>query len=57
MIEAEKKAKRVKPTEWIQVRVTVEEKEFLKTHIGDQTKFVLDCIRKEASARGVKLQR
>lgn len=57
MTDTEKKGKRVKPTEWIQVRVTVEEKEFLKTHIGDQTKFVLECIRKEAIARGVTLQR
>lgn len=56
MVEAEKK-KRIKPTEWVQVRVTIDEKRFLKDHIGDQTAFFLNCIREAAKQRGVALER
>lgn len=52
MTEQVKKERR---TEWMQIRVTPQEKEFLKQAFGDQTAFVRDAIRKAAKDRGVTL--
>jgi uncharacterized protein YqgV (UPF0045/DUF77 family) len=52
MIESAKKERR---TEWMQIRVTPQEKEFLKQTFGDQTAFVRAAIRQAAKERGVAL--
>lgn len=52
MTESAKKERR---TEWMQIRVTPQEKEFLKQTFGDQTAFVRDAIRQAAKERGVTL--
>lgn len=48
--------KKERRTEWMQIRVTPQEKEFLKQAFGDQTAFVRDAIRKAAKEKGVTLQ-
>lgn len=49
----EKEIKRIRRTELIQVRMTEQGKEFIKTHFGDQSEFVRLAIIKAAKEKGV----
>lgn len=49
----EKEKKRIRRTEYIQVRMTEQGKEFIKAHFGDQSEFVRSAIVKAAKEKGV----
>lgn len=51
----EKEKKRIRRTELIQVRMTEQGKEFIKTHFGDQSEFVRLSIVKAAKEKGVPI--
>lgn len=55
IIKMTESAKKERRTEWMQIRVTPQEKEFLKQTFGDQTAFVRAAIRQAAKERGVTL--
>lgn len=55
IIKMTESAKKERRTEWMQIRVTPQEKEFLKQAFGDQTAFVRAAIRQAAKERGVTL--